>query len=156
VVDIVNHHFDIDERSVARPDLQPQGTIMRSIIYESFGNPGDVLKVAERSEPGPGQIRIRTTLAAIHNHDLAAIRGVYGYRPALPAVGGTEATGMIDACGDGVELREGQRVAIFNTGVVWSEYVVVDAATAVPLPDAVNDEIGAQLISMPVSALALL
>ncbi|WP_230417785.1 alcohol dehydrogenase catalytic domain-containing protein [Paraburkholderia polaris] len=88
---------------------------MRSVIYSSFGNPADVLHVAERPTPNPGagQVRIKSTLSPIHNHDLWTIRGQYGYKPSLPAVGGTEVAGVIDAVGEGVErVKVGQRVVV--------------------------------------------
>jgi NADPH:quinone reductase-like Zn-dependent oxidoreductase len=131
---------------------------MRSAIYSRFGDPSSVLSIAERPvpEPGPGQVRIRMSLAAIHNHDLLTIAGQYGTRPDLPAVAGTEATGVIDAAGEGVEhLKVGQRVAASGNGT-WAEYYLAAAAAAVPLPDSISDEAGAQLVSMPLSALTLL
>ncbi|MDR7189575.1 NADPH:quinone reductase-like Zn-dependent oxidoreductase [Microbacterium sp. BE35] len=132
---------------------------MRALIHSAFGDPTEVLEVAERPlpEPGPGQVRVRTVLSPIHNHDLWTIRGTYGYKPELPAASGTEAVGVVDALGEGVDsLRVGQRVATGGTFGVWSEYFVAKAAGLVPVPDAVSDETAAQLISMPFSALSLL
>ncbi|MFB7885026.1 zinc-binding dehydrogenase [Microbacterium sp. NPDC056057] len=132
---------------------------MRALIHSAFGDPTEVLEVAERPlpEPGPGQVRVRTVLSPIHNHDLWTIRGTYGYKPELPAASGTEAVGVVDALGDGVDaLKVGQRVATGGTFGVWSEYFVAKAAGLVPVPDAVSDETAAQLISMPFSALSLL
>jgi len=132
---------------------------VRALIHSAFGDPTEVLEVAERPkpEPGPGQVRVRTILSPIHNHDLWTIRGTYGYKPALPAASGTEAVGVVDALGEGVEsLKAGQRVATGGTFGVWSEYFVANAAGLVPVPDAVSDETAAQLISMPFSALSLL
>jgi NADPH:quinone reductase-like Zn-dependent oxidoreductase len=131
---------------------------MRALIHTTFGDPTEVLEVAERPlpEPGPGQVRVRTLLAPIHNHDLWTIRGDYGYKPELPAASGTEAVGIVDALGDGVEsLQIGQRVAGGTFGV-WSEYFVAKAAGLVPVPDGISDETAAQLVSMPFSALSLL
>jgi NADPH:quinone reductase-like Zn-dependent oxidoreductase len=131
---------------------------MRSATYSQFGNPFDVLRLEERPvpEPGPGQLRIRMTLASIHNHDLLTVSGQYGVKPNLPSVAGTEATGVIDALGEGVNhLKVGQRVAASGSGT-WSDYYLAHAAAAVPLPDQISDEAGAQLISMPLSALTLL
>ncbi|MFM0043933.1 zinc-binding dehydrogenase [Paraburkholderia sediminicola] len=132
---------------------------MRSVIYSSFGNPADVLQVAERSTPNPGagQVRIKSTLSPIHNHDLWTIRGQYGYKPQLPAVGGTEVAGVIDAIGAGVEhLKPGQRVVVAGIHEAWADYVLAPAAVVVPLPDAISDETGCQLIAMPLSAVMLL
>jgi NADPH:quinone reductase len=131
---------------------------MRSAIYSSFGNPAEVLAIDERPtpEPGPGQVRIRMAMATIHNHDLLTIAGKYGVKPSLPAVAGTEAAGIVDALGDGVtHLKTGQRVIVSGQGT-WADYYLADAARAVPLPDSIPDEAGAQLVSMPLSALALL
>ncbi|CAE6846321.1 Quinone oxidoreductase 1 [Paraburkholderia nemoris] len=132
---------------------------MRSVIYSSFGNPAEVLQVAERPTPNPGagQVRIKSTLSPIHNHDLWTIRGQYGYKPKLPAVGGTEVAGVIDAIGEGVEqLKPGQRVVVAGIYEGWADYVLAPAAAVVPLPDAISDEVGCQLIAMPLSAVMLL
>ncbi|MBM3717143.1 MAG: NADPH:quinone oxidoreductase, partial [Actinobacteria bacterium] len=91
---------------------------MRAIIHHEFGEPADVLAVEEVAtpEPGPGEVRVRVTLSPIHNHDLWTVRGTYGYKPELPARAGTEAVGVVDALGDGVEgLTVGQRVATGGT-----------------------------------------
>ena len=131
---------------------------MRALIHTTFGDPTEVLEVAERPlpEPGPGQVRVRTLLSPIHNHDLWTIRGTYGFKPELPAASGTEAVGVVDALGEGVEgLQVGQRVTGGAFGV-WAEYFVAKAAGLLPVPDAISDETAAQLISMPFSALALL
>lgn len=132
---------------------------MRALIHDTFGDPAEVLHVAdvETPEPGPGEVRVRTVLASIHNHDLWTIRGTYGFKPELPARSGTEAVGVVDAVGEGVTtLQPGQRVVTGGTFGVWAEYFVAPAAALVPVPDGIDDEAAAQLISMPFSALSLL
>ena len=132
---------------------------MRSATHDSFGDPAAVLKLADgpTPEPGPGQVRIRVILSPIHNHDLWTVRGSYGYKPTLPAIGGSEAVGVVDALGDGVAgLRLGQRVAAAGLRGSWAEYALAPAAGLVPLPDSITDEQGAQLIAMPFSAITLL
>ena len=131
---------------------------MRAAIYKSFGDPAVVLELGERDapEPGPGFVRVRMSRAAIHNHDLWTIRGEYGVRPPLPAIGGSEAAGVVDAVGEGVtSVRVGDRVAGFALGT-WCDLFVTAAAGLVPLPDTISEEIGCQLVAMPLSALALL
>lgn len=132
---------------------------MRALIHDTFGDPAEVLHVAdvETPEPGPGEVRVRTVLASIHNHDLWTIRGTYGFKPELPARSGTEAVGVVDAVGECVTtLQPGQRVVTGGTFGVWAEYFVAPAAALVPVPDGIDDEAAAQLISMPFSALSLL
>lgn len=131
---------------------------MRAIVHEQFGEPEDVLHVVDRPvpEPGPGQVRVRTTLATIHNHDLWTVRGTYGFVPELPAASGTEAVGVVEALGDGVDsLAVGDRVIAGAFGV-WAEQFVADAAGLVPAPDGLPDEAAAQLVAMPFSAISLL
>lgn len=132
---------------------------MRVIEYKSFGDPAEVLVEGERPtpEPGAGQIRVRMTFSPIHNHDLWTIRGSYGVKPDLPAIGGTEAAGIVDALGEGVtHLSVGQRIMAAGLTDTWAEYFLMSAQRAVPLPDSVSDELGCQLIAMPISALMAL
>ncbi|UJW84090.1 zinc-binding dehydrogenase [Devosia sp. SL43] len=127
---------------------------MRSVVYESFGVPEQVLKLGDRPKPvpGQGQALVRMSLSPIHNHDLMTAAGSYGIKPALPAVGGTEAVGVVEALGEGVSnLSIGQRVA-GGAAQTWAEYYLVDAARALVVPDSISDETACQLLSMPLSA----
>lgn len=132
---------------------------MRALIHHTFGKPEEVLAVEDRPlpEPGPGQVRLRIVLSPIHNHDLWTVRGTYGFKPELPAASGTEALGVVDALGEGVEnLTVGQRVATGGTFGAWSEYIVASAAGLIPIPESLPDESAAQLVSMPFSTMTLL
>ncbi|QNR98924.1 zinc-binding dehydrogenase [Stenotrophomonas sp. 169] len=132
---------------------------MRAALHASFGDPTSVLSAADHDlpEPGPGEVRIRTVLAPIHNHDLWTVRGKYGYKPTLPAIGGSEGLGTIDALGQGVEgLKIGQRVAAASVHGTWAEAFIAPERMVIPMPDSISDEVAAQLIAMPLSALMLL
>ena len=137
---------------------------MRSIIHHSFGEPADVLTLGQSPlpEPAAGEVRIKTILSPIHNHDIWTVRGSYGYKPALPAIGGSEAVGVIDALGPDLSagpetgLQIGQRVAVASVHGAWAEYFIAPAKSLVPLPDNIPDEAAAQLIAMPFSAITLL
>ncbi|WP_354480874.1 zinc-binding dehydrogenase [Leifsonia sp. 563] len=132
---------------------------MRALVHHEFGDPSEVLAVEERPlpQPGAGEVRVRMLLSPIHNHDLWTVRGTYGFRPELPAQAGTEALGVVDAVGEGVEqLTVGQRVVTGGTFGVWAEYFVTRAAGLIPVPDGLPDESAAQLVSMPFSAISLL
>ncbi len=133
---------------------------MKAAIHDTFGEPVEVLHPAEVDTPTPaeGEVRVRTTLSPIHNHDLWTIRGNYGYKPALPgAIGGTEAAGIVEAVGPGVDAAlVGKRVAIAGVHGTWAEYFIAPANGLLPLPEQVSDALGAQLIAMPFSAISLL
>ena len=132
---------------------------MRSAIHHSFGNPAEVLVLGDSAvpQPKPGHVRIKTLLAPIHNHDLLTVSGQYGYKPELPAIGGSEAVGIVDALGEGVDgFAIGQRVAAASGHGTWAEYFTAPARMVIPMPDGIADETAAQLIAMPLSALMLL
>lgn len=131
---------------------------MRSIGHDTFGAPEQVLTSREVPAPeaGPGEVLVRTVLAPIHNHDLVTVTGTYGVRPELPAVGGTEAVGVVEAVGEGVDgALVGRRVSVAGTPGTWAELFVASAATVIPVPDAMSDEAAAQLVAMPFSAISL-
>lgn len=132
---------------------------MLSALHRAFGDPAEVLAPSDSPtpEPGAGEVRIRTILSPIHNHDLWTVRGQYGYKPELPAIGGSEAVGIVDAVGPGVTgVAPGARVAAAGVHETWAEYFLAPAKALVPLPDAIPDEAAAQLIAMPFSAISLL
>jgi NADPH:quinone reductase-like Zn-dependent oxidoreductase len=132
---------------------------MRALVQPRFGDPAEVLSVTDvpDPEPGPGQVLVRVLLSPIHNHDLWTVRGSYGFKPEMPARAGTEAVGVVEALGEGVQgLRVGQRVATGGTFGAWAELLVAPAAGLVPVPEGLADEAAAQLVSMPFSAIALL
>lgn len=132
---------------------------MRSATHLTFGEPAEVLALGECPIPQPaaGEVRVRMRLSPIHNHDLWTIRGKYGYKPELPAIGGSEAVGIVDALGTGVEgVSVGQRVAVASVHGTWAEYFLAPAQGLIPVPENMADEVAAQLIAMPFSAIALL
>jgi len=132
---------------------------MRSAMHHEFGDPAQVLAAGDSPvpEPGPGEVRVRMRLAPIHNHDLITVRGQYGWKPELPAIGGSEGFGVVDALGAGVDgIAVGQRVTAASGQGTWAEYFVASARMLVPIPDAIEDALAAQLVAMPLSALMLL
>ena len=132
---------------------------MRSATYNEFGKPSEVLSVTDSPTPEPedNEVRIKTILSSIHNHDIVTIKGEYGNKPELPATGGSEAVGTIDALGKDVKgFEKGQRVVVSGVQGTWAEYFIAPAQSIIPIPDAIDDEMAAQLIAMPMSALLLI
>src|SRR5258705_10752372 len=110
---------------------------MRAVLIKSFGNPEDVVHLGEAKIPeaAKGELRIKLLKSPIHNHDLAIIRGSHGYKPELPAVPGSEALGLVDAIGQGVEgFKGGQKGAGPAGHPSWAEDLTTPARTAVPRP----------------------
>ncbi len=132
---------------------------MRSATYDHFGRPTEVLSLGDSPIPEPkaNEVRVKTVLASIHNHDLLTIRGKYGFKPEMPAIAGSEAVGVVDAVGSDVKtLKVGQRVAAASVQATWAEYFVADEDMVFAIPESLEDEMAAQLLAMPLSALMLL
>ncbi|MFT6054975.1 MAG: NADPH:quinone reductase-like Zn-dependent oxidoreductase [Roseivirga sp.] len=130
---------------------------MKAVQFENLGLPKEVLKVVEIAMPEPavGEVRIRVTKANIIPADIMFIQGMYGIRPKLPQVAGFEATGIIDAAGEGVDMPAGMAVIFTGTGV-WAEYICISAKAVIPKPPAMSDEIACQAFVNPFTAYGML
>lgn len=107
----------------------------------------DVLQLLERPAPEPGatQVLVRTEAIGVNFIDTYHRSGVYSMD--FPLVPGLEGAGVVTAVGEGVTtVAEGDRVA-WATSVTgsYAEQVLLDAAAALPVPDAVETETAAAL-----------
>jgi len=120
---------------------------MRAIQIDRFGDP-DVMHLADvpLAEPGPGEVRVRHHACGINFVDTYHRTGLYAVP--LPAVLGSEASGVIEAVGPGVtHLAVGDRVAYAaRTPGSYAEARVVPAIPVVKLPDSIGFETGAAMM----------
>jgi NADPH:quinone reductase-like Zn-dependent oxidoreductase len=102
----------------------------------------EVVRVVEREvrEPGPGEVRLGVSAAAVNPTDIGLReRGAEGLPP--PWVPGMDAAGVVESVGAGVEhLAVGDEVMAAVAprrpeGGAQAELVVVPAASVVPVPD---------------------
>jgi NADPH:quinone reductase len=136
---------------------------MKAVVFDRFGEPGEVLQVRDLpvQEPGPGQIRVRMLASPVNPSDLLVVRGQYGRLPALPATPGFEGVGIVEKTGPGLlkflrGLRPGRRVAVLNSkGGNWQEQVVVSARHLVPVPPDLPAEQVATFFVNPATALVM-
>ena len=129
--------------------------VMNATRYEKNGPAQDVLSVeqVELPNPGKGQVRVSMILSPIHNHDVITIAGGYGVSPDLPAPAGSEALGVVDGLGEGVDgLGFGDRVIAAGLSGTWADYYLADAARLTRVPDGLPDDLAAQLAGMPFDA----
>ena len=130
----------------------------RAITYATAGDPAAVLEVAEIPEPpmpGPGQIQVEVRAFPIHPGDLLGV-SVGPPSPGQPMVPGLEATGVVAATGPGVDTPAvGTRVTVFPNPGSWAQRINVAAEVAVPVPDSVSDDVAAQMVCNPLTALLL-
>jgi len=129
---------------------------MKSIIFEKTGKPADILKATEVAmpEPGPNEVRIKVRAAPINPSDIMFVQNLYGIRPQLPSGAGFEGMGVIEAVGEGVQMAVGTRVSFTGVGA-WSEYAIASHRSVIPVPDAIPDEMAAQLFVNPFTAYAM-
>ncbi|MET0765249.1 MAG: quinone oxidoreductase [Blastococcus sp.] len=126
---------------------------MRAVLVPSSGA-ADVLQVtdADRPSPGAGQVLVRVAVAGVNYMDVYQRSGAV--QLPTPFVAGVEGVGTVAEVGDGVDdLPIGRRVGWLRGGQgSYAEYVLVDAAMAVPVPDAVPDEVAAAVLMQGVTA----
>jgi len=128
-----------------------------AITYRRSGDPTEILEVTDVGEPGPperGQLQVRVSAFPIHPGDLMAISA--SQTPGRELIAGIEATGVVTEVGAGVTgFGPGTRVSFFPHQGAWRQVANVDAAIAVPVPDPVPDEVAAQMLCNPITALML-
>jgi NADPH:quinone reductase-like Zn-dependent oxidoreductase len=120
---------------------------MRQIWITKAGAP-EVLQVREAPDPdaGEGQVRVRVKAVGVNFADLAARMGMYPDAPPIPCVIGYEVSGVIDQVGKGVsDFAAGDRVLAMPRFGGYTDTVVLPAAQAVKMPDAMSFEEGAAL-----------
>ncbi len=130
---------------------------MKTIVFETPGKPAEILQTVDRPlpEPGPGEVRIKVIASPINPSDIMFVQNLYGIRPKFPSSpAGFEGVGVIDAVGEGVDMKTGTRVSFTGVGA-WSEYTIAHHRSLIPVPDAMTDDVAAQLFVNPFTAFAM-
>ncbi|MGD9293842.1 MAG: quinone oxidoreductase [Roseobacter sp.] len=119
----------------------------RTVIIEKAGGP-EVLKLVEREvgEPGPGEVRIAHKACGLNFIDVYQRMGMYPLE--LPHALGMEASGIIEAVGEGVtHLKPGDRAAYASAPPgAYCDARVMPAAQVCPLPDDIDFETAAAMM----------
>ena len=130
---------------------------MKSVLFDSVGEPADVLHcgTAQLPEPGPGEVRVRMLASPVNPSDMMFVRGVYHLKPSCPQSPGFEGSGVIEATGGGLrgQLLRGKRAVVMNSnGGNWAEQAIVSAAQVIPISKALSDEQAATFMVNPATA----
>lgn len=113
---------------------------MKYVDMIETGGP-DVLciKHCDMPEPNVGQIRIKIAYAGVNRPDLMQRAGLYPAPKGASPILGLEASGYVDAIGEGVtNFTVGEPVCALLAGGGYAEYAVVDARHALPVPAGVH------------------
>src|SRR6266702_3615137 len=115
---------------------------MKAWQVPELGEPRDVLTLAEVPDPvpGPGQVLVKVLAAAANFPDVLMCRGGYQVRPPLPYIPGIELCGEVVAVGPEVTgVAPGDRLVGGPIGGAFAELTLMNAATALPAPDGLDD-----------------
>ena len=132
---------------------------INAAVYETHGNPADVLRVESRPwpTPAPDEVIVKMRAAPINPADLNQIEGKYPVRAELPATPGFEGAGIIVDVGAEVKgLTSGSLVILPHNIGTWREAVAVKASDLVVVPAGIRPVHAAMLKINPMTALRLL
>ncbi len=110
---------------------------MRAIVIEEPGDE-EVLRVGDAPAPElrPGALRIAVHAAGVNRADLLQRQGLYPPPPGASPLLGLECAGEVVEVGAGVEgWKPGDRAMALLAGGGYAEEVVVDAGSALPVPE---------------------
>jgi NADPH2:quinone reductase len=119
----------------------------RTAIIERHGGPEEFRIVdMDVGQPGPGEILIRHAACGLNFIDVYQRSGLYPMT--LPHAMGMEASGVVEAVGEGVtHLKPGDRAAYAAAPPgAYTEARVMSAAQVCPLPEGISFEEGAAMM----------
>src|SRR5262249_38513521 len=109
-------------------------------VFKSGGPEVLVSEPVPIGKPGPGEARVRHTAVGVNFVDIYIPTGLYP--AALPSGLGTEAAGVVEEVGPGVDhIKAGDRVAYAGGPLgAYSEVRVMPADRLVALPQGISDQ----------------
>jgi mitochondrial enoyl-[acyl-carrier protein] reductase / trans-2-enoyl-CoA reductase len=132
---------------------------INAAVYETHGNPPDVLQVESRPWPTPAadEVVVEMRAAPINPADLNAIEGKYPARREVPAVPGFEGAGVVVELGPEVKgLTKGALVILPHNVGTWCDALAVPANELIVVPDGIGPVHAAMLKINPMTAWRLL
>ena len=113
-----------------------QASYMYAINAQLPGGP-DVLEWIEvpTPVPGPGEVLVKTVAAGVNRADLLQRRGYYPPPPGVSEIIGLEASGIVEAVGDGVtRWQPGDEVVALLAGGAYAEFFIAPEGQLVTKP----------------------
>jgi trans-2-enoyl-CoA reductase len=132
---------------------------INAAVYETHGNPADVLHVESRPWPTPsaGEVIVKMCAAPINPADLNQIEGKYPVRAELPATPGFEGAGIVaELHRDVTNVNAGALVILPHNVGTWRDAVAVKTDELVVVPAGIEPVHAAMLKINPMTAWRLL
>lgn len=110
---------------------------MKALVCVEHGPPEKlVVQDLPMPEPGRGEIRIAMKAAGVNFPDVLIIQNLYQFKPPLPFSPGGEASGVVDAVGEGVtRVKVGDKVIAMIGNGAFREYFLADESRVIPMAD---------------------
>ncbi len=127
---------------------------MRAVVCNAFDGI-KALSFVETAEPQmrADEVLIDVHAASVSYMDYLMVSGGYQMRPALPYIPGTDAAGVVVACGDEVtRFRRGDRVSCESWFGSFAERMAVKESKAIRLPDKVDFVVGSAILQSYLTA----
>lgn len=114
----------------------------RAVIADEFGPPESYqLREYDPGPPGEGEVRVAIKFAGISYVDVLTAMGKYQFKPPLPFIPGSEASGIVEAVGPGVtNLAVGDAVMCGGMGGQFAEANNYRAAVVTKVPEGMSLE----------------
>ena len=127
---------------------------LRAVLCNEFdGIKALTVGEAPEPQPAPDEVLIDVHAASVSYMDYLMICGGYQMRPTLPYVPGTDAAGVVVACGDEVKrFRPGDRVTCENWFGGFAERMTAKASKTARLPDNTDFIVGSTLLHIYLTA----
>jgi NADPH2:quinone reductase len=109
---------------------------MKALLSKAVGGP-DTLVLEDIAEPTPGrgEALVAVKAVGVNFPDVLIIEDKYQFKPERPFAPGGEASGVVEAVGEGVtHLKPGDRVLAMTGWGAMAEKIVADASKLVPVP----------------------
>jgi trans-2-enoyl-CoA reductase len=135
------------------------GKTFKAAIYETHGNPAEVLRVVDWPwrDPAPNEVVVKMSAAPINPADLNSIEGKYPIKAELPATPGMEGAGIVIEAGSAVrDLAVGTPVILPHSFGTWREVAIIAADKLVAVPKEIEPIQAAMLKVNPITAWRML
>ncbi|MFL6527541.1 MAG: MDR family NADPH-dependent oxidoreductase [Chthoniobacterales bacterium] len=132
---------------------------LKAAIYETHGNPPDVLRIIEQEWPTPAadEVVVQMRAAPLNPADINSIEGKYPVKPPLPATPGMEGAGVVVELGTNVRnFAPGALVILPHNLGTWREACAVRADRLVAVPAGIDPAQAAMLKVNPITAWRML
>lgn len=135
------------------------GKSILAAVYETHGNPVEVLRVVEQPwpRPAPDEVVVEMRAAPLNPADINAIEGKYPIRPSLPATPGMEGAGVVVELGSAARgVAVGDQVVLPHNFGTWREACAVRSDRLVVAPAEIDPIQAAMLKVNPITAWRML